>query len=77
MTFNGKELACHAHDLMVSSMKALKHLLRYVLHIYDYDVHFCKMRDTVGEILEVVRDAGWRGDEHRRSMSVDMSVKLS
>eukprot|EP00972_Heterocapsa_arctica_P056854 8390986-Heterocapsa_arctica.AAC.1 len=44
--FNGKELACHAHDLMVSNMKALKHLLRYVQHT------------TVGGILEVVTDAG-------------------
>eukprot|EP00972_Heterocapsa_arctica_P015107 2224363-Heterocapsa_arctica.AAC.1 len=30
------------------------------------------MRDTVDEILEVVTDAGWREDQHRRSMSVDV-----
>eukprot|EP00972_Heterocapsa_arctica_P111855 16428469-Heterocapsa_arctica.AAC.1 len=64
MTFIGKELACHAHDFMVSNMKALRRLLRYIRHTCDNDVHFCTMRDMIEEILEVRRDAGWRGDEH-------------
>eukprot|EP00972_Heterocapsa_arctica_P095817 14134715-Heterocapsa_arctica.AAC.1 len=71
MTSVGEELARHAHDFMVSNMKVLRHLLRYVHHTCDDDVDFCKMRDTVGEILEVRRNAGWRGDEHRISRSMD------
>eukprot|EP00972_Heterocapsa_arctica_P074185 10948917-Heterocapsa_arctica.AAC.1 len=50
-------------------MKALKHLLLYVQHTRDYAMHFSRTRDMADEILEVVTDAGWRGDEHGRSTS--------
>eukprot|EP00972_Heterocapsa_arctica_P058012 8558555-Heterocapsa_arctica.AAC.1 len=54
---------------MVSDLKTLKHLLRYVQHTRDYAMHFGRKRETADENLEVVTDAGWRGDEHGRSTS--------
>eukprot|EP00972_Heterocapsa_arctica_P043649 6445789-Heterocapsa_arctica.AAC.1 len=69
MAFIGKELARHVHDPMVSDMKALKHLLRYIQHTRDYVMHFSRTRNMTDDILEVVTDAGWRGGEHGRSTS--------
>eukprot|EP00972_Heterocapsa_arctica_P088029 12980741-Heterocapsa_arctica.AAC.1 len=41
-------------------------------HVYNLMVSDVKMHDTVDNILEVRRDAGERGDEHRRAMSTDV-----
>eukprot|EP00972_Heterocapsa_arctica_P084222 12408633-Heterocapsa_arctica.AAC.1 len=54
---------------MVSDMKALKHRLCYAQHTRDYVMHFNKTGVMTNDILEVVTDAGWRGDERGRSTS--------
>eukprot|EP00972_Heterocapsa_arctica_P099091 14623138-Heterocapsa_arctica.AAC.1 len=54
---------------MVSHMKALKHLLRYIQHTCDYVMHFSTTNNTVDDMLEVMTDAGWRGVEQGRSTS--------